>query len=82
MALGGGGLGEHGAGLGAATGGEIDQDGFLDLSELVEKVADGEMQPGVVGATAHEVRDLQGQNQYRAVKHSGVTLWLWRVQGG
>jgi hypothetical protein len=32
----GGGLGEHAAGFGAATGGRVDQDGFLDLAELFE----------------------------------------------
>jgi hypothetical protein len=32
----GGGLGEHAAGFGAAAGGRVDQDGFLDLAELFE----------------------------------------------
>src|SRR5665811_1849906 len=35
--LGVGGFGEHPAGFGAAAGGGVDQDGFLDAGELVEQ---------------------------------------------
>ena len=71
--LDGGGLGEHAAGFGAATGGRIDQDGFLDLAELFEQLADAEVQAGVVGLTAHEVGDLQGEDAGEGV-HADVVL--------
>ena len=69
----GGGLGEYAAGFGAATGGRIDQDGFLDLAELFEQLADGEVQAGVVGLTAYEVGDLQGEDAGKGV-HADVVL--------
>jgi len=58
VVLGGGGLGEHAAGLGAATGGGVDQHGFLDAGQGVEQFADGDVQAVLVGVAAHQVGDL------------------------
>jgi Domain of unknown function (DUF4158) len=56
------GLGEHAAGLGSASGGGVDQHGFADAFELVQQLAHGQVQPGVFGLQAHQVRDLQGED--------------------
>lgn len=58
LVLGFGGLGKHPAGLGAASGRGVDQDGLFDAGELVEQVADRQMQSGLVGLAAHQVGDL------------------------
>ena len=55
-------LGGHAAGFGPAAGGGVDQDGFLDGGELAEQFPDRQVQPGLAGAVAHQVGELQGQH--------------------
>src|SRR5664280_773917 len=40
----------------------VEKDGFLDAGEVGQELADAEVQPGLVGLSAHEVGDGQGQD--------------------
>lgn len=54
-------LGELAPGLGPASGGGVDHQGFADASELLEQVAHRVVFADLFGFSAHEVGDLQGQ---------------------
>ena len=73
LVLGGGGRGEHSAGFGTPAGRREDHDGLLDLLEMVEELPDREVQAGLLGLPAHEVRDLQRQDTGEGV-HADVVL--------
>jgi len=60
LLLGRGHLGEHAAGAGASAGGGVEQQGFLDASEVGEQFAGAEGHAGVGGFAAHEVDDGEG----------------------
>src|SRR5674476_368070 len=61
--LGGVGVGEDALGSGSAfVAGGVEQDGFLDAGEVGQELADAEVQSGLVGLSAHEVGDGQGQD--------------------
>src|SRR6266702_1661399 len=57
------GFGEHAVGSGpAAAAALVEQDGLADPGEFAEQGADGQVQAGAGGGSAHEVGDLQGQD--------------------
>src|ERR1035437_8381312 len=59
--LGGVGVGEDALGAGTAfVPGGVEQDGFLDAGEVGQELPDAEVQPALVGLSAHEVGDGQG----------------------
>ena len=61
--LGGGGVGEHASGAGAAFAAVVvEQDGFADAGEFGEQFAHRHVQSGAVGLAAHEVGDGEGQD--------------------
>ena len=61
--LGGVGVGEDALGSGPAfVACGVEKDGFLDAGEVGQELADAEVQPGLVGLSAHEVGDGQGQD--------------------
>ena len=56
------GFGEHAVGSGPAAVAVVEQDGLADAGEFAQQFADGQVQPGLAGASPHEVGDLQGQD--------------------
>ena len=66
-------LGGHASGLGASSGGGVDQYGLADGGELGEQDADRQAWAGALGFTAHQVGDLQGEYAGEHV-HADVVL--------
>jgi hypothetical protein len=63
LLLGGGHVGEHAAGAGAAFAAVVvEEHGFLDPAEGGEEFGDGQVQSGVLGFAAHQVGDGQRED--------------------
>jgi hypothetical protein len=61
--LGGVHVGEQAAGAGASFAAVVvEQDGFADAGEFGEEFAHGQVQAGVFGFAAHQVRDGEGED--------------------
>src|SRR5665647_367377 len=61
--LGGVGVGEDALGAGSAFGpGGVEQDGFFDASQVGQEFADAEVEAALVGLSAHEVGDGEGED--------------------
>ena len=57
--------------------GGVEQDGFLDAGQVSQEFADAEVQAALVGLSAHEVGDGQGQD---AVEDVDADLGLGPVE--
>lgn len=55
-------LGEDASGSGAASGGGVEEHGFLDPGQGGEQLSHGEVEPGLLGLADHEPGDLQGED--------------------
>jgi len=55
-------VGQDAAGLGPPAGGRIKQHGLLNAGKAGQELVHGSVQAGVVGLSAHQVRDSQGQH--------------------
>src|SRR5258705_2829313 len=73
-------VGEHALGSGAAFGAVVvEQDGFLDAGEFGQEFTHRQVQTGVFGLAAHEVRDGEGKD---AVEHVDSDLLVGPVVQG